>query len=508
MKKAKLILALLSIMVFVSCKQNNSTESTKKPNIIFIYVDDLGYGDLGAYGATAVKTPYVDSLANNGLKFTDAHCSASTCTPSRFALLTGSYAFRNNAAILPGDAPLIINPEQETIADMLKKAGYATGVVGKWHLGLGSGKPDWNGEIKPGPLEIGFDYSFLIPATPDRVPTVFVENHRVVNLDPKDPIKINYDKRIGNDPIGLDDEEALKMRADTQHSGTVVNGISRIGFMSGGHSAYWKDEEFPNVLTAKATDFITQHKDEPFFLYFSLADIHVPRAPNKKFVGATDMGPRGDDIVQMDWMTGEIMKKLKALNIDKNTLIIFSSDNGPVLDDGYADLAATNIGNHKPAGDFKGGKYSAYEGGTRVPTIAYWPGKIAAGVSDALISQVDFFASLAKLVGVEINDPTTAPDSFELLDVLLGKSKKGREQMIEEAFTMSLRMGNWKYIAPQTKPTPSWLANKDVASGLQKTPQLYNLNKDPKEDNNLANKYPERVAQMAKNLSIIMGNSN
>lgn len=506
--KLKIIIGILSILIFISCKQNDKKRDNKKPNIIFIYVDDLGYGDIGAYGATAVKTPYVDSLANNGLKFTDAHCSASTCTPSRFALLTGSYAFRNNAAILPGDAPLIINPNQETIADIFKKAGYTTGVVGKWHLGLGNGKPNWNADIKPGPLEVGFDYSFIIPATPDRVPTVFVENHKVLNLNPNDPIEVNYDERIGNNPIGLENEESLKMRADTQHSGTVINGISRIGFMSGGQSAYWKDEEFPNVLTSKAKNFITQHKNEPFFLYFSLPDIHVPRAPNKKFVGSTAMGPRGDAIVQMDWMTGQIMKKLKELNLDQNTLIIFSSDNGPVLDDGYTDQAATKIGSHKPAGNFKGGKYSAYEGGTRVPTIAYWPGIIAPGVSDALISQVDFFASLAKLVGIEITNKATAPDSFELLDVLMGKSKKGRDMLILEAFTMSLRIGNYKYIAPQTKPTPSWLANKDVASGLQKTPQLYNLSVDPQEENNLAVQLPEKTKELANQLNKLMASAS
>ena len=387
---------------------------------------------------------------------------------------------------------------------MFKKEGYATAVVGKWHLGLGSGKPDWNADIKPGPLEIGFDYSFLIPATPDRVPTVFVENHRVVNLDPKDPIQINYDKRIGNDPIGLEDEEALKMKADTQHSGTVVNGISRIGFMSGGHAAYWKDEEFPNVLTAKANKFITENKDKPFFLYFSLPDIHVPRAPNAKFVGSTKMGPRGDDIVQMDWMTGEIVKKLKELGLEENTIIVFSSDNGPVLDDGYADKAVTNIGNHKPGGDFKGGKYSAYEAGTRVPTIIYWPGKIKPAKSDALVSQVDFFTSFAKLIGAKIEDKATAPDSFDMLDVLMGESKKGRQLMVEEAFTMCLRDGNWKYIAPQTKPTPGWMANKTAPSGLQLIPQLYDLSKDPKEENNLALQMPDKTKAMDAQLTQIM----
>lgn len=492
------------LLLILSCSPRKEDVSSKKPNVIFIYVDDLGYGDLSCYGATAVQTPNVDTLATGGIQFMDAHCTASTCTPSRYSLLTGNYAFRNNADILPGDAPLIINPEQETIADMFKKGGYTTAVVGKWHLGLGNGSPDWNAIIKPGPLEIGFDYSYLIPATADRVPTVFVENHNVVNLDINDPITVSYDKRIGSDPIGLEDGDFLKMTADVQHSGTIVNGISRIGFMSGGHKAYWKDEEFSNILTEKATSFITNHKDKPFFLYFALPDIHVPRAPNSKFVGKTSMGPRGDAIVQMDWVTGQIMGKLKELNLTNNTIIVFSSDNGPVLDDGYTDKSVLSNGEHKPGGDFKGGKYSAYEAGTRVPTIVYWPGKITPAKSRALLSQVDFFASFAKLIGVKIQNKETAVDSFDMLDVLMGKNKKGRTHMLEEAFTMSIREGNWKYIAPQTKTTPDWLVNKDIKTGLQQTPQLYDLSKDPKELNNLAAKQPEKVKVMAAQLSKIM----
>jgi len=496
------LLYFLAIFFLLSCSQKKVADF-KKPNILIIYVDDLGYGDLSCYGATAVKTPNVDALAKNGLLFTDAHCSASTCTPSRYSLLTGSYAFRNDAAILPGDAPLIINPNQETIASMLKKAGYATGVIGKWHLGLGDGKPDWNAEIKPGPLEIGFDYSFLLPATPDRVPTVFVENHKVVNLNPNNPITISYDAKIGAEPTGLEHPELLKMKADTQHSGTIVNGISRIGFMSGGNEAYWKDEDFATVLTQKATAFIKTHKDDPFFLYYSLPSIHVPRAPNARFAGATKLGPRGDDIVQMDWMVGEIRKALRESGIDKNTLVIFSSDNGPVLDDGYADQAVELAGNHQPAGIYKGGKYSAYEGGTRMATITYWPDRIKSGKSDALISQVDFFASLAKLVGQDISSPKVAPDSKDMLSVLIGQSKQGRTTMLEESFTMALRLGNWKYIEPVSKKTPDWLANKDVATGLQKTPQLYNLKEDPKEENNLVLKFPEKAKELKERLALI-----
>ncbi|MBI1342313.1 MAG: sulfatase-like hydrolase/transferase [Terrimonas sp.] len=502
MKRISILIGLAA-MIAASCNDAKKEQKTK-PNILVIYIDDLGYGDLSCYGATAVQTPHVDALAKGGMKFTDAHCSASTCTPSRYALLTGSYAFRSKAAILPGDAPLIIHPGQATLPSMLKDAGYVTGVIGKWHLGLGDGKPDWNTSIKPGPGEIGFDYSFLIPATPDRVPTVYVENSRVVNLDLKDPITIDYAHRVGNDPIGLEHPEMLKMQADSQHSGTIVNGISRIGFMKGGHQAYWRDEDFATVLNDQVTSFITQNKDKPFFLYYSLPSIHVPRSPNAKFVGATDMGPRGDDIVQMDWMTGEVMKTLKNLGLEANTLVIFSSDNGPVLNDGYADQAVQRLGDHRPAGIYKGGKYSAYEGGTRVPTITFWPGEIKQGESNALISQVDLFASLAQLVGQEVEPGKTVPDSKNVLPALLGQSMTGRETMVEESFTMSLRSGNWKYIAPAAGKTPEWLKNKDVPKGLQATPQLYNLEDDPGETHNLADQYPDEVQRLSGQLKEIM----
>lgn len=468
-----------------------------KPNIVIIYVDDLGYGDLSCYGAVKVKTPEVDKLAAGGLKFTDGHCSASTCTPSRFAILTGSYAFRNNAAILPGDAPLIIDPKRQTLPALLQKAGYATAVIGKWHLGLGSGHPNWNDSISPGPQEVGFNYSFIIPATPDRVPAVFVEDHHIVKLDKKDPVSVNYDHPVGNDPVGLRHPELLKMRADSQHSGTIVNGVSRIGYMKGGHSAYWKDEDFSTVLTGKVLHFIDANRSKPFFLYFALPNIHVPRMPNAKFVGATSMGPRGDDIVEMDWITGQVMNKLRQLKLDKNTIVIFSSDNGPVIDDGYDDKAAALMGNHKPAGPYKGGKYSAYEGGTRVPFIVSWPTVIKPGISNALISQVDLFRSLGVLIGAT-PQPGAAPDSQNMLDALLGKKQTGRNAMVEEAFTMCYRQGEWKYIAPVAQKPPAWLANKKVPTGLQAGEQLYNLKNDPGEQHNLARVIPAKTRQLRK----------
>lgn len=500
----------LFLIVAVSCNTNSEkdtgeteNQTNDKPNIVIFYVDDLGYADVGCYGAKGVKTPNIDSLAKNGVRFTDAHSPAATCTPSRYSLLTGEYAFRNDAKILPGDAPLLINTNKPTIAKMLKKAGYKTAVVGKWHLGLGSGDVNWNEDVKPGPLEIGFDYSFLLPATGDRVPTVYLENYKVTNLDINDPIEVSYNSKVGDRPTGLERPDLLRFKADTQHSQTIVNGVSRIGTMGGGESALWVDEEFPDIFLSKAKGFINNNKETPFFLFFSFHDIHVPRLPNKRFEGKSTMGVRGDAIAQMDWTTGEIMNELKKLGIDNNTLVIFTSDNGPVLDDGYFDKAVEMIGDHNPSGIYRGGKYSSYEAGTRVPTITYWPGKISQGESSVLFSQVDLYASIAKLVGENLTDKE-AIDSENVLDALLGKKTSGREFMLEEAFSLSLRKNNWKYIeAFSGEKVPGWLVNKDIETGLMFEPQLYDLSKDVGEQNNVIDKYPDIAKELQAKLDEI-----
>jgi arylsulfatase A-like enzyme len=474
-------------------------EAQSKPNIIILYADDLGYGDVGCYGASAVKTPNIDRLAAKGVRFTDAHCTAATCTPSRVSLLTGTYAFRRNAAILPGDAPLLIPPGTVTLPGMLQQAGYTTAVIGKWHLGLGNGVINWNGHIAPGPNEIGFDYSFIIPATTDRVPTVFVENGKVPDLDVNDPIAVSYAGKIGDEPTGLSDPQLLKQRADTQHSNTIINGISRIGFMTGGKRARWVDEEIPMVLNGKAKDFIIGNKSKPFFLYYPFPNIHVPRTPNQRFAGTTKLGARGDVIAEMDWLVGEITQLLDSLGIAKNTLIVFSSDNGPVLEDGYDDLAGKLNNDHQPAGIFRGGKYSAFEAGTRMSTITCWPGTIKPGISAALCSQVDLLASLAALTGRQLPSGA-AQDSHNALDVWLGRSTQGRKYLLEESYTLSFRKDTWKYIAPQEKPVPEWLKNKKVESGLEAVPQLYDLQRDPGEAHNVADQHPEIVKALKAEL--------
>jgi len=510
MKKFFLFASILIGMLACAPKpkeilSNKTTTEIKKPNIVIFYVDDLGYGDISCYGATSVATPYVDQLAKNGIQFTDAHSSASTCTPSRYSLLTGQYAFRNNAAILPGDAPLLIDIKLATLPRMLHNAGYQTAIVGKWHLGLGDGTIDWNKEVKPGPLEIGFDYSFLLPSTGDRVPTTYLENHNIINLDPNDPLLVSYKKPFVGVKTGITNPELLRFAADKQHSDAITNGVSRIGNQTGGKSAMWIDEEFPSVLYEKATQFIDKNKDNPFFLLFSFHDIHVPRLPNKQFQGKTTMGSRGDAIVQMDWMTGQVMKKLESLGLDKNTLIIFTSDNGPVLNDGYEDGAVEKLGNHKPGGVFKGGKYSSFEAGTRVPMITYWPGTIKAGVSDALISQIDYFASLGKLVNGTIAKGD-AFDSEDHLNALLNANKPARKMLLEEGYTLAIRNNNFKYIAPISKKQvfPNWIKNKGVEGGVTLEPQLFNLSNDFGEQVDIALKNKDLVTKFQSQIDSIV----
>jgi arylsulfatase A-like enzyme len=495
-----------SVALAVGRRIGAMTHSAERrlPNVILIVADDLGFGDLGCYGATRIPTPNVDRLAATGLRFTNAHAAAATCTPSRFALLTGMYPWRKKGTgILPGDAALIIEPGSATLPAILKRAGYRTGVVGKWHLGLGGpGGPDWNGEIKPGPLEVGFDSCFLMPATCDRVPCVYVEDHRVAGLDPADPIKVSYKEPIGDEPTGKDHPELLTLRPSHGHNQTIVNGISRIGYMRGGKAARWVDEDMADTFVRKAIEFIEQDATHPFFLYFATHDPHVPRVPHPRFVGKSGCGARGDAIVQFDWCVGQIVSALQRHGLEDDTVIIVTSDNGPVVDDGYADGAVKDLGDHRPAGPLRGGKYSIFEGGTRVPFVLSWPGQVRAGVSDALVCLMDLPASCAALTGRRLARGE-APDSRNVLRALLGRSRAGRRELVEQAGSLALLDKTVKVIEPSRGARFAPLTNTELGNAPE--PQLYDLARDLGERNDLAPEQPETVKRLRERLAKIRG---
>ena len=506
MKNFDLWMSISGSLLIAAPIQAQKKAKEKQPNVIFIIADDLGYGDMSCYGAHRVQTPHVDTLASSGIRFTDAHAVASTSTPSRYSLFTGHYAWRrNDTGIARGDAGMVIRPEQTTIADMFKSAGYTTGAIGKWHLGLGdkTGTQDWNKKVSPGPEDLGFDYSCLMAATGDRVPCVWMENQQVLNYDPSAPIEVSYTKPFPGEPTGKNNPELLRMHPSVGHAGSIVNGVPRIGFQKGGKAAQWKDEEMAELFLDKAKQFVYDHKDAPFFLYYGLHQPHVPRVPNERFVGQSGMGPRGDVILEADWCVSEFLKELDKLGLAENTIVVLTSDNGPVLDDGYKDDAVELVGDHKIAGPLRGGKTSMFDGGTRIPFMLRWPAAVKPQVSDAFVCQMDLLASFAALLGQSYPDKL---DSENTLDTFLGKSKKGREELvIEGMFNYAYRQGDWALIPPYYNP---YSKEDGDFIGLGYGYKLYNLKKDIGQQENVATKYPKKLGELINRFEYLKATTN
>ncbi len=451
--------------------------SAAKPNIIVILADDIGWGDAGCYGATKVNTPNIDRLAREGQRFVNGHASAAVCTPTRYSMLTGQYSFRRdvrgvNSGVANGAAPLVIPTDMITAPGLLQKAGYHTGLVGKWHLGFGLTKPDYNKELRPGPLEIGFDEFFGIPATNDRIPTVLVRNHNVVGLDPADPIEYTYDKK----------------EAETLGLSPWAAGRNRIGWGKGGKAAWWDDKKLADVNTKEAVQFIERNKDNKFFLYYAPHDVHAPKIPGPRFAGTSGLGERADMLLEFDDSLGQLLQTLERLGLSNDTLIIYSSDNGAYVNDEDG---------HRPTGPFRGIKSTSWEGGTRVPFIVRWPARIPAGVSEDLVSTIDIPATISAAAGVALPE-NSLPDSFNLLPAMLGeKDAPKRHDLILQCGSgyLSVRSGPWKYI-PDLALAEGWKsAKKDPA--VPARPGLFNLSNDPGETKNLANENPSEAQRLA-----------
>ncbi len=490
-------------------------QDLRRPNVVIILADDLGYGDLGCYGARNVQTPNVDALAQEGVRFTNAYATASVSTPSRYSLLTGAYAWRRaDTDIADGDAGMIIRPGQYSMADLFRDAGYATGAFGKWHLGLGDhgGQQDWNAPLPLALGDIGFDYSYIMAATGDRVPCVFIENGQVANWDPEAPIEVSYKQPFEGEPLAKDHPELLynlKSTPGVGHNQAIVNGIGRIGYMRGGGRALWKDENIADSITTHALNFIEANKDRPFFVYLATNDVHVPRFPHQRFRGASGMGLRGDAIAEFDWTVGSLMEKLEQLGLADNTILIVTSDNGPVLEDGYQDQAAELLNGHDPAGNLRGNKYGVYEAGARVPAIVRWKaGGVPSGEeSVALVSHVDLFASFASLLGASLPQ-NAAGDSQDGLSAWLGSDPEGREYVIEQANNrcLSVRTREWKYVEASDGPAEyRWAPGSET--GFKKEPQLFHLSSDPREQDNLASREPEVAREHQKILNFVRSNN-
>ena len=493
-------LLLLTVLV-LQCNQSTPSAKDERPNVLLINVDDLGYGDLGAYGATMVKTPNIDRLANEGIRFTDFHTASAVCSPSRYALITGTYPARvglYGAMFLR--EPLHVDTTKMTIAKVMKEAGYATAIIGKWHLGFGNQRPvDWNKPLKPGPLELGFDYYFGVPVLNSHPPFVYVENHEVVDYDPNDPFI--YGKH----------SETRWFREKF--------GLTEIGGAKAAHYRY-DDRMVGTVLKDKAIEYIRANREKPFFLYLATTNIHHPFTPAPRFIGTSEAGPYGDFIHELDWMVGEILNTLEEEGLTDNTLVIFTSDNGGMLNMGGQEAYAAG---HRMNSQLFGFKFDAWEGGHRVPFIVRWPGKVPTGeVSDVLASNVDLLATMAALVNHE-EMADRAPDSHNMLSAIMGENEPVRDYLLiapNSRRHLSIRKGPWMYIPAQGgggfmapnagdhtfggPPAIEWAGqeNSDIVNGKirEDAPpvQLYNLEEDPTQDHNVYEEYPEVVEEMQR----------
>lgn len=447
---AILITIIANLCLDRHCVFADPAHSPSRPNVVVIMADDLGYGDLGCYGATEVSTPNCDRLAREGRKFTDAHTPSAVCSPTRFGLLTGTYPWRENRVPrhLHADEPLVIRDGEATVASLLKQAGYATACVGKWHLGAQRQNPiDWQQPLRPGPNDVGFDSFFGVINSHNQAPYVWVENDTILDRRPGEVFAIE--------------------KQTVQTSG----------------KKYRNSYEGEARLAPRAVKFLEHNQHKPFFLYYPTSAVHLPHTPGKAWQGKSKLGQYGDYIQEFDWEVGQVLDTLDRLKLADNTIVVVTADNGGIA----------KFGNprHKVNGPLRAGKTTAYEGGHRVAYLVRWPGRVPAGTTcDETICHVDLMATLCAALQIEL--PSQAgPDSHNVLPAWLGQphSEPLREATVcvsQMAADFSIRQGPWKLI---------------LLGGAKPGKELYNLEQDPAESKDLSAAEPQRVAELEKLLA-------
>lgn len=460
---AALIAVLLVAGTLLGCE---SSDQPTGPNVVVIYADDMGYGDPGAYNASSrIPTPNIDRLASEGRLFTDAHSTSSVCTPSRYSLLTGRYSWRTRltSGVLLGYGASLIDTGRTTVASMLDGLGYRTGGVGKWHLGLQDEQPtDYAEPLRPGPVSLGFDYYWGIPASLDFEPYLYFENDETVELP--------TDSTVGN-------------------SECCLGPFWRAGAMA---PSFVHEEVLPRI-TDHAVRFVRESAEgeEPFFLYLPYSAPHTPWLPTGEFEGRSQAGQYGDFVAQVDASVGAVLQALDETGAAENTLVVFTSDNGAIWPPEQVEEF-----DHRANYRWRGMKADIWEGGHRVPFIARWPDEIPPGTSsDATISQVDLLRTIAAAVGAEL-PPEAGPDSYNVLPAMTGESYaepvRGPTVQHSSRGMFALRSGPWKLIEGRgsggfTEPVEIE-PEEDEPEG-----QLYNLADDPDESDNLYQQRPELV---------------
>lgn len=503
----KILIVFIGLVYLTFSAYSSSKQKIKNPNIVIIYTDDQGYGDVSALNPEAkFNTPNIDKIANEGIIFTDGHSSDGVCTPSRYSLLTGRYSWRTalKKGVLRADGPCLIEKDRMTIASLLKDNGYNTAMVGKWHLqmefegSLGVGR-DWSEPFTDGPIDRGFDYFFGIPASMNYGILTYLENDKVL-----DPPLLWTKKKKDSNPRSYSNEinpQAYRMTTPYQkEAGESGNWVEV--------APSFNDEKVLETLASKAVEYINQstdneNRDKPFFLYLPLTSPHLPHCTHPDFQGRSDCGNYGDFMEETDYRVGQVLAALKQNGLEENTIVIFSSDNGAETNYTYQ----MDTYGHFSSLNYKGGKRDIYEGGHRVPFLIRWPQIIKSGsVSEIPVCQTDYLATIADIIGVDIPD-NAGEDSYSLLPMLKGEVNESnvRGPIIHHSATghFAIREGKWKLnmlrgSGGSLKPAISKVAEGDAPY------ELYNIEEDPGETTNLYFDHLDIVRKLIKNITNII----